>query len=229
MPIPQGAEILPRQSAKNIVYQTLCDWIITGVMKPGEKILDSELATYFHVSRTPVREALQMLESQRLVCVVPGRSTVVTELDVEYFEKCYRPLAEIDALAAELACGRLTEPMLKELEEVLHASEEANRVGDTRAIIHNDSRFHEIIIDAADNEYVAEFSHTLRLHTQRIRYHFFHMPTMRSLSARQHAEILQALRAKDAPLAKRLMREHWLMAMEGSLKDTMQYLQSTDK
>ena len=102
MPIPERPQALQRQSAKSVVYQTVCDWIITGVMKPGEKILDSELAPYFNVSRTPVREALQLLQNQKLVCVIPGRTTVVADLDVEDFEKCYRPLAEIDALAAEL-------------------------------------------------------------------------------------------------------------------------------
>ena len=98
MPIPERPQALQRQSAKSVVYQTVCDWIITGVMKPGEKILDSELASYFNVSRTPVREALQLLQNQKLVCVIPGRTTVVADLDVEDFEKCYRPLAEIDAL-----------------------------------------------------------------------------------------------------------------------------------
>ena len=48
MPIPERPQALQRQSAKSVVYQTVCDWIITGVMKPGEKILDSELASYFN-------------------------------------------------------------------------------------------------------------------------------------------------------------------------------------
>ncbi len=225
MPIPQQIESVERQSAKSVVYQTVCDWIVTDVLKPGEKILDSELAAYFHVSRTPVREALQLLQNQRLVCVIPGRATVVADLDVEDFEKCYRPLAELEALAAELACQKLTDAGLAELEQELHASAEANLHGDTASVITHDTRFHDIIIDAADNEYVAEFSHMMVLHIQRIRYHFFHLPTMRRQSAAQHAAILEALCARDAALAKSRMREHWLTAMEGSLKDTMQSLQ----
>ena len=202
MPIPERPQALQRQSAKSVVYQTVCDWIITGVMKPGEKILDSELASYFNVSRT----------------------TVVADLDVEDFEKCYRPLAEIDALAAELACRNLTDAMLEELEQELQASAEANIKGDTAAIITHDTRFHELIIDAADNEYIAEISHMLVLHIQRIRYHFFHLPTMRRISASQHRGILDALRERDAQRAKTLMREHWLTSMNGSLKDTMESL-----
>ena len=224
MPIPERPQALQRQSAKSVVYQTVCDWIITGVMKPGEKILDSELASYFNVSRTPVREALQLLQNQKLVCVIPGRTTVVSDLYVEDFEKCYRPLAEIDALAAELACRNLTDAMLEELEQELQASAEANIKGDTAAIITHDTRFHELIIDAADNEYIAEISHMLVLHIQRIRYHFFHLPTMRRISASQHRGILDALRERDAQRAKTLMREHWLTSMNGSLKDTMESL-----
>ena len=83
MPIPEKGNDLCRLSAKDIIYRTVCEWIITGVLRPGEKILDSELARHFSVSRTPVREALQVLESQKLICVRPGRATVVAELDVE--------------------------------------------------------------------------------------------------------------------------------------------------
>ena len=55
MPVPQGSGVIHRKSARQAVYETVCDWIITGVLEPGEKILDSELGEYFSVSRTPVR------------------------------------------------------------------------------------------------------------------------------------------------------------------------------
>ena len=64
MPIPQTAIPLPRVSAKENVFSTVQDWIISGTLRPGEKIVDTELAKIFSVSRTPVREALQMLSEQ---------------------------------------------------------------------------------------------------------------------------------------------------------------------
>ena len=115
MPIPSNGENLQKVSAKNIIYQTVCEWIITGVLQPGEKILDSELARHFNVSRTPVREAIQILERQKLIHVVPGRATVVAELDLADSEKCYRTLAELQGLAAELAAEQITEEELTEL------------------------------------------------------------------------------------------------------------------
>ena len=105
MPIPENVENLRRVSAKSSIYQVVCSWIITGVLKPGEKIVDSELAKRFNVSRTPVREAIQILEGQKLVYVVPGRATVVADIDPADIEKCYRTLAELQGLAAEPACG----------------------------------------------------------------------------------------------------------------------------
>ena len=81
MPIPKKDSALQRKSAKDLVYETLCDWIIRGEMMPGEKLLDTELAAYFNVSRTPVREALQMLETQKLIKVTPGRATTVAGVD----------------------------------------------------------------------------------------------------------------------------------------------------
>ena len=80
------------------------------------------------------------------------------------------------------------------------------------------------IVQAAGNAYVTEFSGTLMLHIRRIKYHYFHLPAMRQASASQHADILTALRAHDAALAKQRMREHWLRAMRGCLNETIAYL-----
>ena len=142
MPVPQGSGVIHRKSARQAVYETVCDWIITGVLEPGEKILDSELGEYFSVSRTPVREALQLLQSQKLVLVMPGRATVVAPLDTQDIEKCYRPLADLEALAAELACGKLTE------NDFLSLSAAARCKGgeppdDAAAVMACDERFHE--------------------------------------------------------------------------------------
>ena len=83
MPIPSKTESIQTLSVKDRIYNVVCEWIITGVLKSGEKILDSELAQYFDVSRTPVREAIQMLERQKLVKVIPSRGTIVANIEIE--------------------------------------------------------------------------------------------------------------------------------------------------
>lgn len=219
MPIPKKDSALQRKSAKDLVYETLCDWIIRGEMVPGEKLLDSELAAYFNVSRTPVREALQMLEAQKLIKVTPGRATTVAAVDKADIEKCYRPLAEIQGLAARLAAPRLTEAELAGMEEVQREFGKACQANEAEKAIRCDNMFHELILKVADNEYMTEYSHMLLLHVQRIKFHYFHRDMFRKTSVRHHNDILDALRARDGEEAAELMRSHWLYVMERCLKE----------
>ena len=132
------------------------------------------------------------------------------------------------ALAAELACGKLTQEDFFELECALRDAKAAGEKDDAAAVMACDERFHEMIVQAAGNAYVTEFSGTLMLHIRRIKYHYFHLPAMRQASASQHADILAALRAHDAALAKQRMREHWLRAMRGCLNETIAYLEQNE-
>ena len=81
MPIPQIKPGSSQKSARAQVYRQLQDWIVDGTMQPGERISDQDVAEYFSVSRTPVREALQLLSEQGFVRVEPSRGTHVSSLD----------------------------------------------------------------------------------------------------------------------------------------------------
>ena len=219
MSIPAAKEGFPRLTAKDRIYHEICDWIITGVLVPGEKIIDTEIAAHFHVSRTPVREAIQMLERQKLVCVIPSRGTVVTEMDVDDIEKAYLPLAEIQGLAAEIACPKLTTEDLSEIDQILSGFAVACQENDVETAIALDNRFHKLILRVAGNEYISDFSETLILHIQRIKYHYFHFEPLRKTSLAQHRKIFEAFQAYDGALANQRMREHWLFVMNRSLRD----------
>ncbi len=221
MPIPENSRPLLRQSTKEMIYEVLCDWIICEKLLPGEKINDMELAKHFGVSRTPVREALQLLEAQKLVRFIPGKATVVSEVDKDDIEKCYGPLSVIQALAAEQACSRLTSAQLDMLDSYVKDLVRANENNDSQAAIISDMAFHDMIMGVADNGYMAEFSRTMVLHIERIKYHYFHREIMRTASIEQHEEILQAFRARDAALAFERMRTHWLYVMERCLTEIL--------
>ena len=152
MPIPSKTESIQTLSVKDRIYNVVCEWIITGVLKSGEKILDSELAQYFDVSRTPVREAIQMLERQKLVKVIPSRGTIVANIEIEDTEKCYRLLAEIQAFAAEEACERISEEQLQALKDCYDQFATACADGAVEQLLSGDTKFHEIIVKAADKE-----------------------------------------------------------------------------
>ena len=217
MPIPSKTESIQTLSVKDRIYNVVCECIITGVLKSGEKILDSELAQYFDVSRTPVREAIQMLERQKLVKVIPSRGTIVANIEIEDTEKCYRLLAEIQAFAAEEACERISEEQLQALKDCYDQFATACADGAVEQLLSGDTKFHEIIVKAADNEYVEDFSRILQLHISRIRYHYFHENVNPIRSVGHHEKILQALVERNKAKAKEIMREHWLLSMEYSL------------
>ena len=83
MPLPDSPYPTEVPCTKAEILETLHNWIILMQMKPGEKISDTELADYFHVSRTPVREVLKILEQQKLILTYPGKATVVADLDLD--------------------------------------------------------------------------------------------------------------------------------------------------
>lgn len=218
MPIPNKNNFIKRDSAKEKVYSSICDWIVYGELQPGEKLNVSELAEHFDVSRTPVREALLTLQAQKLVEVTPGKATVVTQIDRNDVEKSYRPLAEIQGLAVEIACNNIKEDDLDKLENNYHNLEKSISQNNINDSVKYDECFHKLLLDIADNEYIKEFSDMLMLHIKRIKYNYFKFDTMRKASIKQHREILNALRDNDSEKASLLMKEHWIYAMEKSLE-----------
>ena len=106
MPIPENVENLRRVSAKSSIYQVVCSWIITGVLKPGEKIVDSELAKRFNVSRTPVREAILELSAMGLLEERPYAGCIVRRMTADDIADIYNVRAHIDEYAAQLRLYR---------------------------------------------------------------------------------------------------------------------------
>ena len=207
------------KTLKDHVYDYIADQIRSGSLLPGQRVNENVICENLNISRTPVREAIQILEGQKLVHVVPGRATVVADIDPADLEKCYRTLAELQGLAAELACGSLTDQELEQVAQIHSAFVDACGRNDGAGAVTQDSLFHDAIVRGARNEYVEEFSRTMILHIQRIKYHYFRCGRLRKISVSQHGEILRTLQARDSARAKELMRSHWLCSMENSLRD----------
>lgn len=214
MPIPVKRPAMKRQSAKMRIYSTLCDWIIYGTLLPGERLNDQEISDYFEVSRTPVREALQMLAVQKLVEIYPNKATVVTEIDMDGQEKWYLPLAHLHGLAAELCCRSITDEQLEELEELEEKVQSMIRQDRLIETLQEDLVFHERILQIAGNEFISEFSATLMLHIQRIEYAYYRRSGLNIDSFLSHRELLNALHRRDAEAASREMRRNWLNARD---------------
>ena len=145
MPIPPQTQILPRTTAKERVYQTLRQWIINGTLQPRERLNDVELARYFSVSRTPVREALQLLSEKKLVQIVPSSGTYVAPIDDQDMAHVYQLLVALQSLALELCIRTITPEQLERLEELNEHFSRCCAAGTPEQASEADYQFHQYL------------------------------------------------------------------------------------
>ena len=206
MPIPNKKEAILVLSAKEKIYKELSSWIIKGTMKPEEKINEAEIAAYFSVSRTPVREALQQLAEQKLVYIIPSRGSFVTPLTDEIYEA----LAAISADIACLACRKRTDKQLGELRDKARSFEQAYENQQYSVLPEYDDAFHSYISEIAGNEYLSSYSSSLQMQTHRFEYLLITNKQNRSTSITEHTAIIDAIDRQDETLAKQLSSDNWL-------------------
>jgi DNA-binding GntR family transcriptional regulator len=187
------------------VYERLLAWITDGTLAPGETIKDLEIAEQLGVSRTPVREALQMLEQLGAVETQPGKSTRVAEALPSDVPDVYRPLGVLHALAAELATPNVGAADLSRMEAANEALSQAIDDEDPLAARHADEEFHETIISAADNRFLDEVVNWLTTHARRLEALYFSQQSPAHVSYEEHREIIEAMRSDDAKRASELV------------------------
>ncbi len=192
-----------------MVLDRISAWIEGGELLPGESIKDGELAARLGVSRTPVREALQVLAQRGLVEMEPGRLTRVTETSIEDVARVYAPLAALQALAAELGTPHATtkdvEQMRRHNAALLKAVEAENAAKARDA----DRSFHEVLVNLADNAYLNNALEPLMSHTRRFDALFFRDQQPGYESHREHEEIIEAVATNDPEAAARKTRENF--------------------
>ena len=138
---------LSKQQNKD-AYALILEAIDSGVYKPGDRLVESDLAERFGVSRTPIREALQRLETQSLL-TRDGRSLIVASLDHNEVAELYVVRAELEGLAAQLAARHATLEEKRVLQELV--DEDRNVLGDPQALARANRRFHKQIHLASHN------------------------------------------------------------------------------
>ena len=179
MPLPNYPYAGKDTLTKADILETIQHWITVMQLKPGEKISDTEIAEYFNVSRTPVREVLKMLEQQKLIFTYPGRATIVADLALDDIESYYLPMQTLQCLAVRLAVEKADAADVEELERLNAVfGEVTERRNDAESILMADKNFHEKILEIAGNEYIEEFCSALWVHIARLDYMFFRDNTM---------------------------------------------------
>jgi len=214
MPIPDNLSRPIHQTAKESAFNQLQQWIIDGTLLPGEKLNDTELAEALGVSRTPIRESLQLLEVGGLVKMYPGKATEVTEVNKASISDILPPLAALQALAVEMCIPQLTDETIALLEKTNNRFAEAVASKKFYSALKIDEEFHQVIIDAANNPYIITLVASLQAHVRRLFFHNSIVLTERSIS--DHNKLIQAVKDRNIVEASTIMRDNWLGAIEGA-------------
>lgn len=195
---------------RDVVFETLRDAIIRQVLKPGERLMEIQLADEMGVSRTPVREAIRKLELEGLVVMVPRKGAYVAGVSMKDIHEVYEVRSALEMLAVTLAAERITDEELDALErQVLRESEEESKKdGSLDNIIYIDSSFHDIIYQAAHNQRLVQFVNILQEQLQRFRAASLARPGRSKTALEEHKKIVEALSERNGELAARLAREH---------------------
>lgn len=213
MPIPKQKESISRTTAKERVYNTLQQWIIDGTLLPEERLNDTELAQYFSVSRTPVREALQMLAEQKLVKVVPSSGTYVAPIDQQDMIHVYQLLEQLQTIAVEMIIQKLSPADFAHLSALNESFLKAARKGSASDTIKADFDFHHYLAQCSGNSYLVSFSDNLIAKACRNENQFFKGGYDVQESYHAHGRIIEALKNQDLNAARKEVQDNWQISL----------------
>ncbi|MED1555555.1 GntR family transcriptional regulator [Bacillus paramycoides] len=214
MPVPQNYKKPGRVSAKSLVLNQLQDWIIEGVLQPDEKINDVELAEALGVSRTPVREALQILEHSGLVEMVPGQKTKIAPIKLDDVSIIYETMAGLHSIIGKQALQRITETDIQQLSFINADFQQSINEKNSKRALELDIQFHNTITSIAKNPYIEPFLENTQLHVLRLEYLFFQNFVPASQSIEEHHSIIHALQKQDEKQMEQMMSQNWLRPMK---------------
>jgi DNA-binding GntR family transcriptional regulator len=218
MPVPNEPTSVGRQLLRDDAFLALRGAIVEGVLEPGERLVDAELCRWLGVSRTPIREAIARLEQTGLVVTKPGRSTIVSPIDVRAIRDAQEMVASLHELSMREAVPLLDEQHWQEMRDANRAFDEALSAQDVSAAIAADDRFHAVPVDAYANRAVRAVLDQYTPLLRRMERQRFASLTGRA-SVAQHERIIDLARARDATGAARETRLNWL-TLQPALDDT---------
>ena len=196
--------------AKDKVFQILKDRILSGDLKSDAPLKERDLAEEFGVSRTPVREALRELVSEKLVRIVPNVGAFVGSFSWKDAAEIFTIRKVLEAYAAQLTTSRLSTTQIGRMEALLTRSAAAVRRGDVARYAECDEEFHAMLNENCGNQHLVELIRTVNDKTKlsRLRLSLFQNREGARQSLEEHRAILRELKARNAAACGRLVWQH---------------------
>lgn len=198
-------EFLP---LRDVVFNTLRKAILTGQLKPGERLMEVHLANKLGVSRTPIREAIRKLELEGLVIMIPRRGAEVAQITEKSLNDVLEVRKALDALSVELACDRITDEEIKNLKNACGEFERAVKGKDATVIAKADVVLHDIIVQAAGNQRLQQLVNNLAEQMYRYRFVYIKDESQHAKLVAEHKEIYESIASRDKERAIKAAKLH---------------------
>lgn len=195
-------------SLRNKVFKYIKAQIINGRYIPGESLVESKLAEELGVSRTPIREAIRLLELEGLVETTPNKGAVVLGISPKDVEDIYAIRILVEGLAARWAAERMGPADKKELKKVVELMEFYAQKGDLDEVAELDMKFHQIIYEASGSKILNLTLSNLHQYVQLARLESLRVPSRISRTMAEHHAILESFLNGDPDKAEKVLTEH---------------------
>ena len=193
---------------RDVVFNTLRQAILKGELIPGERLMEIQLAERLGVSRTPIREAIRKLELEGLVLMIPRKGAEVAKISEKNLRDVLEVRRSLEELAIELACQRMSDDEIRQLEEAQAAFQKAVESKDAMNIAETDEHYHDIIYFGTGNSRLVQILNNLREQMYRYRLEYIKDEDKRQILIVEHENILKAVKNRRAAEAKAAIREH---------------------
>jgi DNA-binding GntR family transcriptional regulator len=198
------------------VYARLREAIREGSLKPGQRLVERDVAATLGVSRTPVREAFTLLEAQGIASVVSGRGLVITTLSHEEVSELYAIWESLEGIVARYAAQHATEHDLKALQ---HIGELWKAQSEPHVLGRLNKQFHDALYRAAHNRYLARALNAIDDALALLGVTTYSIPGRPAEAAKEHAAIVAAIAKRDPQAAQHAAEKHIRRA--GELRMTL--------
>lgn len=182
--------------------------ILNLELEPGLAVSEATLMKQYNWGRTPLREACQRLAEQALLQMVPRQGVVIMPLNVFDFVEVMDAMSMVIGVAAALACKRLNDEQLEQLDELVAQGEAAAAIGDHIRVSELDSEFHRVLAEATGNRYLRDYLVRLQRVASRFNIATWKRDQDATPSLDEHRQLAELFRQRDAAKAKAAMLEH---------------------
>lgn len=193
---------------RDVVFNTLRRAILRGELKPGERLMEIQLANKLGVSRTPIREAIRRLELEGLVLMIPRKGAEVADITEKNMRDVLEVRRALEELAVQLACDRITQEEIQEMREAAETFRSVLGGDDVTKVAEADEAFHDVIFRATGNDKLIQLLNNLREQMHRYRVEYLKRKEYHEKLLKEHQEIIDRVNNQDKTEATRVIDLH---------------------